>query len=113
MVVDDDPRIVRFMRLKLITSGFEVSTAGSGEEALEMMGDKFPDIIVLDIIMPGIDGFEVLRRLREGSDVPVIAFSARPENSLQALKLGADDFITKPFDVDDLVQRVRQLLKSR
>jgi len=113
MVVDDDPRIVRFIRLKLITSGFEVSTASSGEEALEMMGGKCPHAIVLDIIMPGIDGFEVLRRLRASSDVPVIAFSARPENGPRALKLGANDFITKPFDIDDLVQRIQQLLEGR
>jgi two-component system KDP operon response regulator KdpE len=113
LVIDDDPRIVRFTRLKLTASGYQVFTAACGEEALELVRVEQPDIIVLDIIMPGMDGFEVLQKLRALSDLPVIVFSARPENGPRALSLGASDFLVKPFDINDLAMRIQRTLGHR
>ena len=113
LVVDDDPRIVRFIRLKLTASGYQVFTATGGEEALELVRAEQPDIMVLDIIMPDMDGFEVLRRLRTLSPLPAIVFSARLENGPKALSLGASDFLVKPFDIDDLVGRIQRTLSHR
>jgi DNA-binding response OmpR family regulator len=110
LVADDDPRIVRFIRLKLTASGYQVFTATSGAEALELVAREKPDIMILDVIMPGIDGFEVLQKLSALSDLPVIVFSARPDNGPKALSLGASDFLVKPFDIDDLVGRIQRTL---
>jgi two-component system KDP operon response regulator KdpE len=112
LIVDDEPRLLRVLNIKFIISGYNVVTASSGRQALDLIGPEQPDIVLLDIIMPGIDGFQVLEKIRAESDVPVIAFSARPELGRKARSLGADDFLAKPFDVDDLVKRIQKVLKE-
>lgn len=109
LVCDDEPRLLAFVQIKLRLSGYEVITATSGEAALELARSQNPDVMVLDIIMPGMDGFDVLRELRTFTSLPVLVFSARPGNSSEAISLGADDYISKPFDPDELVRRIRQL----
>ncbi len=110
LVVDDEQPILRILSIKLRISGYEVITALNGQEALALVDSAKPDIMLLDIIMPVMDGFEVLRKLRCLSDLPVIAFSARPETAQKALNCGANHFLAKPFDVDDLVKTIRMLL---
>jgi two-component system KDP operon response regulator KdpE len=110
LVVDDHPRVLRFIEIDLKLRRFEVVTTTSGEEALELVKSKKPDIMLLDIIMPGMDGFEVLRRLRAFSQLPVIAFSASHGNHDDALRLGANAFITKPFHPDTMVRRIEAFL---
>jgi two-component system KDP operon response regulator KdpE len=106
LLVDDERAILRVIGIKLRISGFDVLTASGGQEALDLVKTNSPDIILLDVIMPGIDGFEVLEKLRTFSELPVIVFSARPDNAQKALSLGANDFLAKPFDVDDMVKRI-------
>ncbi len=110
LVVDDQPKILRFVEIDLKLRGFEVIATTSGEKALEFLKSAKPDIVLLDIIMPGIDGFEVIRRLRTFTQLPVIAFSASPGNQDEALRLGANDFMTKPFQPDEMVRRIKTLL---
>ena len=106
LLVDDERAILRVIGIKLRISGFDVLTASGGQEALDLVKTNSPDIILLDVIMPGIDGFEVLEKLRTFSELPVIVFSARPDNAQKALSLGANDFLAKPFDVEDMVKRI-------
>jgi DNA-binding response OmpR family regulator len=113
LLVDDEQGILKILSIKLKVSGYEVSTASSGQEALNLVESASPDIMVLDVIMPGINGFEVLRKLRINSKLPVIVYSARPENAQDALKLGADDFMAKPFNVDELVKRIELRLAHK
>lgn len=110
LVVDDHPRVLRFIEIDLKLRGFEVVTTTSGEEALELVKSKKPDIMLLDIIMPGIDGLEVLKQLRAFSQLPVIAFSASHGSHDDAIRVGASDFISKPFQPDEMVRRIRILL---
>jgi DNA-binding response OmpR family regulator len=110
LIVDDEPGIIRILGIKLRISGYEVMTAFNGERALELVESGNPDIMLLDIIMPGKDGFQVLQTLRSTCELPVIAFSARSENAQKALELGANDFVSKPFDVDTLITKVRKIL---
>jgi DNA-binding response OmpR family regulator len=110
LVVDDERAILTVLAIKLRVSGYDVVTAPSGEEALALVNSARPDLILLDVIMPGMDGFEVLQRVRVNSKLPVIVFSARPENGEKALDMGADDFLAKPLDVDEMVRRIEQLL---
>ena len=112
LVVDDEPAILKVLRIKLRVSGFDVTTATDGQQALELVRVEPPDIMLLDLVMPRKDGFDVLRELRAFSQMPVIVFSARPENAQLALDSGANAFLPKPFDVDELVQRIRYLLAS-
>ena len=111
LVVDDEPRIVKFLNVKLRTSGYEVITASSGEEALELVLMQEPDLVVLDVVMPGIDGLETLKQIRSISSLPVIILSAKGENldKISGLKLGADDYLTKPFNPDELVARIEAI----
>jgi two-component system KDP operon response regulator KdpE len=113
LVVDDEPEILRTLRLVLTGNGYEAVTAESGEEALAEVAQRLPDVIVLDLMLPGIDGLEVLRRVRERSTVPVIVLSARGEEltKVQALDEGADDYIAKPFGAKELLARVRVALR--
>jgi two-component system KDP operon response regulator KdpE len=111
LIVDDQPKVLKFIEIDLKLRGFEVIGATSGNEALELVKTLKPDIILLDMIMPGIDGFEVLKELRAFADLPVIAFSASPENQDEALQCGANDFVHKPFNPDDMARRIRVLLK--
>jgi DNA-binding response OmpR family regulator len=113
LVVDDEQAILRILSIKLKVSGYDVITAPGGREALNLVESASPDIMVLDVIMPGINGFEVLRKLRVKSELPVIVFSAKPENTQEALNLGANDFIAKPFNVDELVKRIKMLLDHK
>ncbi len=110
LVVDDHPKVLRFIEIDLKLRGFKVITTTSGEEALELVKLAKPDIVLLDIIMPGIDGFVVLKELRTFTKLPVIAFSASPGNQDEALRLGANDFMHKPFDPDDMVRKIKSLL---
>lgn len=112
LVVDDHPQVLRFLEIDLKLRGFRVITTTSGEEALGIIRSEDPDIMLLDIIMPGIDGLEVLRRLRDFSPLPVIAFSASYGNHDDALRLGANDFVTKPFHPDEITTRIKTLLED-
>jgi two-component system, OmpR family, KDP operon response regulator KdpE len=113
LVVDDEPPIVRLVRAKLQADGYTVVTAGRGEEALERFDDQRPDLVILDLMMPGIDGFETLRRLRQQSQVPVIMLTARAGDAdkLRGFSSGADDYLTKPFNPDELSARVAAILR--
>ena len=111
LVVDDQPRVLTFIEIDLKLRGFSVITASSGEKALEMVNSAKPDIVLLDMVMPVMDGFEVLKKLRALTDLPVIAFSASPGNQDLAINAGANDFVHKPFDPDDMARRIKALLK--
>jgi two-component system, OmpR family, response regulator len=114
LVVDDEPNIVELLSASLRYAGFEVQTAGSGEQALEVARRYRPDMLVLDVMMPGIDGFGVLRRLRgDGERVPVLFLTARDgtEDTVTGLTLGGDDYVTKPFSLEELVARIRAVLR--
>jgi len=113
LVVDDEKRMVGFIRLNLEQDGFEVIEAFNGSEALERLRDSLPDLILLDVMMPDIDGFEVLRMIREISQVPVIMLTAKSEedDKVKGLELGADDYVTKPFSPRELVSRVKAVLR--
>jgi two-component system KDP operon response regulator KdpE len=110
LVVDDHPKLLRFIEIDLKLRGFEVMTTTSGEEALKMVMSARPDIVLLDVIMPGMNGFDVLKKLRNFTQLPVIAFSASPGNKEGALELGANDFINKPFQPDEMARRITALL---
>ena len=113
LVVDDEPAIVRLVRAKLQADGFAVIAATSGEEALETVERERPDLVVLDLMMPGIDGFETLRRIRARRQTPVILLTARSGDAdkLRGLEGGADDYLTKPFNPDELAARVTAVLR--
>lgn len=113
LVVDDERRMVGFIRLNLEQDGFEVIEASNGNEALDRLRDSLPDLILLDVMMPDIDGFEVLRMIREISQVPVIMLTAKSEedDKVKGLELGADDYVTKPFSPRELVSRVKAVLR--
>lgn len=110
LVVDDHPKVLKFIEIDLRLRGFEVSCACSGDEALDKVRAEPPDIMLLDILMPEKDGFTVLKELRGFSGIPVIAFSASPENQDTALECGANDFIHKPFDPEEAARKIRALL---
>jgi two-component system response regulator MprA len=115
LVVDDDPEIVSLLRRGLVFEGFNVDTAADGAEALAKIREKPPDLVVLDIMMPEIDGIEVTKRLRQVSDLPVLMLSAKGTiaDKLAGFNIGADDYLVKPFAFDELLARVRALLKRR
>ena len=110
LVVDDEARLLTFVEIRLRLAGYDVTMASSGQDGLDLVRRVKPDIVVLDVLMPGKDGFEVLRELRTFSRVPVIVFSARQGAAELAMSLGASAFLSKPFDPDDLVDRIRGLL---
>jgi two-component system, OmpR family, KDP operon response regulator KdpE len=111
LIVDDEERILNFLKLKLKTCGYDVLTARNGRGCLEQVQAQEPDIVVLDILMPGIDGFETLKQLRTFSSVPVIVLSAKGAYSdkIHGLGLGADDYLPKPFNPDELVARIEAI----
>jgi len=116
LVVDDEPAIRRFLRTSLDVQGYRVLEAADGGEALEAMHKNAVDVLVLDLGLPGVDGFEVIRRLRgQGSSVPIIVLSSRTDErgKVEALDLGADDYLTKPFGIDELLARIRAALRHR
>jgi len=113
LVVDDELSIIKFLRANLEAKGYEVLAAVNGAEALQTFEMESPDLVILDIMMPKVDGFEVCRRLREWSQIPIIMLSARGDESdkVKCLDLGADDYITKPFGASELIARVRAVLR--
>ena len=113
LIVDDDLTIIKFLRANLEASDYKTLTAMDGAEALQSIEMELPDLVILDIMMPKIDGFEVCQRLREWSQIPIIMLSARgdEEDKVKCLDLGADDYITKPFGVEELIARVRTVLR--
>jgi two-component system alkaline phosphatase synthesis response regulator PhoP len=113
LVVDDDAKTVELVKLYLNRDGYRVLTAGDGIEALRLAREGYPDLIVLDIMLPGVDGLEVCRTLRAESDVPIIMLTARTtdQDKLAGLDLGADDYVTKPFSPRELAARVRAILR--
>ncbi|SMH40056.1 response regulator [Azospirillum agricola] len=116
LVVDDEPPIRRFLRTSLTAQGYEVAEAADGGAALEEVRRRPPDVLVLDLGLPGLDGLEVIRRLRDGgASLPVIVLSSRADEAgkVEALDLGADDYVTKPFGMDELLARIRAALRHR
>ncbi|MFA5064879.1 MAG: response regulator transcription factor [Dehalococcoidia bacterium] len=113
LVVDDEERITYFLKSKLKISGYEVLTAQNGKEALEQFHNNDPDLIVLDLVMPEMNGFEFLQELRKFSRVPVIILSAKSEDidKIRGLKLGADDYLPKPFNPNELVARIEAVCR--
>src|SRR6201985_2911878 len=114
LVVDDEPNIRELVQVALTFHGCTVVTAATGQEALRSAGAVQPDLVVLDVVLPDLDGFEVCRRLRaRGDDVPIIFLTARDTSSetVQGLALGGDDYVAKPFSVEALVARIRAVLR--
>lgn len=113
LVVDDEPAIARLARLRLQADGYAVMTATNGEDALDTIEEARPDLVVLDVMMPGMDGFETLRRIRSQGQLPVILLTARTSDAdkLTGLHGGADDYMTKPFNPDELSARVATVLR--
>ncbi len=113
LVVDDEERMLRFIRLNLEHDGFQVIEALKGHEALDKMRTEMPDMILLDVMLPDLDGFEVLKMVREISNIPVIMLTAKGEEDdrVRGLELGADDYVTKPFSPRELVSRVKAVLR--
>ena len=114
-MVDDDARLAASLRRALAYEGYTVEVAADGPDALVAARDRPPDLVVLDVMMPGLDGVEVCRRLREGSDLPILMLTARDAISdrVAGLDAGADDYVVKPFAYDELLARVRALLRRR
>lgn len=113
LVVDDEPNIIELARLYLTREGYEVESAATGNEALSKQAAGNPDLIILDLMLPDIDGYEVCRRVRAKSDVPILMLTARIEDvdKIVGLELGADDYLTKPYNPRELVARVRAILR--
>jgi two-component system response regulator MprA len=115
LVVDDDARLAASLRRALAYEGYAVEVAADGPGALVAARDRPPDLVVLDVMLPGLDGVEVCRRLRDGSDVPILMLTARDgiPDRVGGLDAGADDYLVKPFAYDELLARVRALLRRR
>ena len=113
LVVDDEPRMIRFIRMNLELEGYQVVEAKNGIQALEQVRQHLPDLVIMDVMMPEMDGFETLRMLREISTVPVILLTVKAdeEDRIQGLELGADDYITKPFSPRELNSRVNAVMR--
>src|SRR5512137_1186507 len=113
LVVDDEERMVRFIRMNLEHDGFQVAEAFNGRQAVQKLRDVSPDLILLDVMMPDLDGFEVLQMIREVSNVPVIMLTAKGEEDdrVRGLELGADDYVTKPFSPRELISRAKAVLR--
>ncbi len=113
LVIDDDARLSEALTIFLSKNGYEVSAAGSGREGLKCLYRLHPDLVVLDIMMPGMDGWELCMRIREVSDVPLIMLAARGEecDRIKGLKMGADDFLVKPFSLNELEARIEAVLR--
>ena len=115
LIVEDEEKIGRFLELELLHEGYEVMKATNGREGLELAESGKADLVVLDVMLPELNGFEVLRRLRKKSDIPVIMLTARDEvmDKVAGLDGGADDYMTKPFAIEELLARIRLVLKKR
>jgi two-component system OmpR family response regulator len=117
LVVDDEEHITELLSMGLTYNGFEVERVGSGRAALDAVEKRKPDLVVLDVMLPDLDGFEVARRLRQtegaGTRVPVIFLTARDttQDKVEGLRLGSDDYVTKPFSIEELIERVKAVLR--
>jgi two-component system KDP operon response regulator KdpE len=113
LIVDDERPIRRFLRVSLASHGFEVLEAENGQETFNILTSRHPDLVILDLSLPDMDGIEILKRLREWSETPVIILSVRDneEEKIKALDAGADDYLTKPFSVGELTARIRTALR--
>lgn len=113
LVVDDEPQITRVLKTTLSSYGYGARTASDGEEALQIMRDWVPDLVITDLRMPNLDGVGLCERIRESSQMPIIVLSVRGEerNKIEALDAGADDYVTKPFSMNELMARVRAALR--
>jgi two-component system response regulator RpaA len=117
LVVDDDPQVLRLLRVNLELEGYDVASATNGEAALAECADQVPDLVVCDVMMPGMDGYEVVRRLRKDratSKLPIVMLSAKAMRSemRQGFDAGADEYVTKPFDPTELIDVVARLLRN-
>jgi two-component system, OmpR family, KDP operon response regulator KdpE len=113
LVVDDEPRMIRFIRMNLELEGYQVVEARNGVQALEQLRQHVPDLVIMDVMMPELDGFETLRMIREISTVPVVLLTVKSdeEDKIRGLELGADDYVTKPFSPRELNSRVHAVLR--
>src|SRR5436853_4274386 len=113
LIADDDPQLLRLVSRNLELEDYEVVTASNGQQALEMIAAQAPDLVLLDVMMPKMDGFMVCQQVRKISAVPIILVTARgqDQDKVHGLDLGADDYLTKPFSVDELLARVRAVLR--
>ena len=113
LVVDDEQLYRHLVKVNLESEGYEVISASNGEECLEMVSNKHPDMVVLDVMMPKLDGFSTLERIRQFSEVPVIMLTGKNEESdrVRGLNAGADDYVAKPFSATELIARVRAVLR--
>lgn len=113
LVVDDEERIVRMIRLNLEHDGFEVIEANNGMAAINQVRERLPNLVILDVMMPGMDGYETLSLIRETSQTPVIMLTAKgeEEDRIKGLELGADDYVTKPFSPRELISRIKAVLR--
>ena len=113
LVVDDDPNICELLRLYLTKEGYQVTTANDGEEGLAQFGQTKPDMVLLDVMMPRLDGLEVCRRIRKQGNTPVMMLTAKGEtfDKVLGLELGADDYMVKPFDAKEVVARIKAVLR--
>ncbi|HWB38235.1 MAG TPA: response regulator [Rugosimonospora sp.] len=115
LIVDDEPQILRALRINLTARQYQVSVAADGAGALRQASDAHPDLVVLDLGLPDLDGVEVIRRLRAWTPVPIVVLSGRADSSdkVAALDAGADDYVTKPFSIDELLARIRAVTRRR
>ncbi|OEF98004.1 response regulator transcription factor [Desulfuribacillus alkaliarsenatis] len=113
LVVEDEHKIQRFIRANLVASKYNVITASDGQEAIDMFEQNLPDLILLDIMLPKLNGFQVLEKIREFSSVPIVVITAKGNlaDVLKGLELGADDYIVKPFDIQELLARIKTVLR--
>jgi two-component system, OmpR family, KDP operon response regulator KdpE len=115
LVIDDEPQIRRALRVGLEQNNYQVFLAASGEEGLDLAASRSPDLVILDLAMPGKSGFDVCRELREWTKIPIIVLSVRDreEDKIKALDLGADDYLTKPFGIGELLARARAVMRRQ
>ncbi len=115
LIVEDEQKIARFLELELQYEGYDVDIANNGRKGLEKAKDSSVDLVILDLMLPGLSGIELCRRLRQSSDVPVIMLTAKDDTSdkVMGLDIGADDYMTKPFAIEELLARIRVLLKRK
>ncbi len=115
LIVDDEPQILRALRINLTARQYEVITAADGTQALHAAGDKRPDLVVLDLGLPDMDGVDVIRTLRTWTPVPILVLSGRADSrdKVDALDAGADDYVTKPFSIDELLARIRAVTRRK
>ena len=113
LVIEDDPTFARLLRMNLEASGYRVVRAGDGQSGLVAVHELMPDLVILDVMLPDLDGYEVCRRIRQESDLPIIMLTAKAEerHKVQGLLLGADDYVTKPFSAPELLARVATVLR--